>query len=849
MNSILDINIQIEELISKNATDFEISKLIRNNIKDYLSRLDLLFNECQGKDFFVKHTKAIDEFIKLIFKYMLRKYFGNYMPMTSSIPITLVALGSYGREQLCVYSDIDLLVLYKDVPGFNLKPIIQEMLTMAWDSGIKLGHRVHEIDEVFEIVKTDITIKTSIIESRMIYGSKYLWYNFENVLSKIRTTDQKEFILEKLAEHKIRLQKNPLIMEANIKDGYGGMREANMLFWMANMIYGVDRVKSLMGVVFTEEEYRHYRSSLEFIFRVRNALHLLAKKKLDKVIFDELPALSSKLGFEDTPKLTKERQCMAKLFESLHAVHTFSANIIKKITRKFLFEPSNISRLRHLRVAKNLYVCDGQVFTSFHNKPKSLNVFLKELLLIPNCADSFDRSYLYYAQKTIHTSKLTKEIKKNVKLLFFHKDHLFIILRVLYNSGLLQSVIPSMKRIVNQPQFDGYHKHPVDVHTLKTVYFIENIGDKFVAEVYNSLPHKDKGFLKLVAFFHDIGKGRTVDHHISGEKIFKAFAKNIELEDDYIAVGCQLIRIHTLMSKIATREDIYSHRIISSFVGAIQNENTLKLLYVLTYADICSVAENLYKTSTASLLKELYFQSLIIFTNKELVNESARRSHKEQIIRNTKHFKALQPKLQKNILAIDCNQIFVSEKAEDIVSLGVWANDVDKFSYKIINDEFLTIQIIRAIPLNLGFLLGKLSIYLNIVNMKIFKLFNDKKFFEIRFSHNITENDLPYVKEVIENSFDMNAKIVLKKPVIYKNEIEIDCNHSDILAQMKIDTKDQKGLLAYIANIFDEYGIDIESAKVYTSRGRAKDLLLIRKNGNFCPNSEPLLNMIVTTNQ
>jgi [protein-PII] uridylyltransferase len=846
MNAIHEINIQIEELIGKNATDFEISKLIRTNIKDYLSRLDILFSESQGKDFFVKHTKVIDEFMKVIFKYILRKYFGNYMPMTSSIPITLIALGSYGREQLCIYSDIDLLVLYKDVNGYNLKPMIQEMLTIAWDSGLKLGHRVHEIDEICEIASSEITIKTSIIESRMIYGSKYLWFNFENLLAKIRLTNQKEFILEKLEEHKIRLQKNPLVMEANIKDGYGGMRESNMLFWMANIIYGVDRVRLLVGKVFTEEEYKEYRSSLEFVFRVRNALHLLAKKKLDKVLFDELPALSAKLGFEDTPKLSKERQCMTKLFESLHKVHSFSANIIKKITRKYLFEASNIPRLKHQRIAKNLFVCDGQVFTTYANKPKSLNTFLKELLLIPNCAHSFDRSYLYYAQKTIVPSKLSKEIKKSVKSLFFHKDHLFIILRVLYNTGLLVRVIPSMKRIMNQPQFDGYHKHPVDVHTLKTVYFLENISDKFVAEVYNSLTHKDRGFLKLVAFFHDIGKGRSVDHHLAGEKIFRAFGKNMELEDEQIEMGCRLIKIHTLMSRVATREDVYSQRVIQSFVGAIQNELALKLLYVLTYADICSVAENLYKTSTASMLKELYFQSLIALSNTELVLESARRVHKEQAVRNSKHFKSLSSKLQKNILSISCNQIFLREKAEDIISLSVWAQNVNTFEYKIINEEFLKIQIIRAIPLNLGFLLGKLSVYLNIANMKIFKLFDEKKFFEITFSQKIDQSDMQFLRDVIENSFDMTKQITLKKPIIYSHEVEIDCHHSDYLAQMKIDAKDQKGLFAYIAKVFDDYGIDIESAKLYTSRGRAKDLLLVLKNGNFCPNSQPLMELIVT---
>ncbi len=169
-----NINILIEELISQDAADFEIAKVIRTSIKEYLNSLNEIFNQSQGKDFFVKHTKKIDGFIQVIYKYLLRKHFGNYLPMSNSIPITLIALGSYGREQLCVYSDIDIMLLYEDINGFNIKPILEEFMTLAWDSGLKLGHRVHEIKEIENAVKQDITIKTSILESRLIYGSKHL---------------------------------------------------------------------------------------------------------------------------------------------------------------------------------------------------------------------------------------------------------------------------------------------------------------------------------------------------------------------------------------------------------------------------------------------------------------------------------------------------------------------------------------------------------------------------------------------------------------------------------------------------------------------------------------------------
>ena len=190
-----ELNIQIEELISKNATDFQISKVFKTYYKNYLDSIDTTVETTGGKDFFIKHTKHTDKFLILLYKYILRKNFASHQPMSSSIPISLIALGSYGREQLCIYSDIDIMILYENVKGYNLKGIMEEFITLAWDCGLKLGSRVHELSEVKDAVKEDITIKSSILESRMIYGSKILWYGYENVLSKIRKTNQNTIII------------------------------------------------------------------------------------------------------------------------------------------------------------------------------------------------------------------------------------------------------------------------------------------------------------------------------------------------------------------------------------------------------------------------------------------------------------------------------------------------------------------------------------------------------------------------------------------------------------------------------------------------------------------------------
>ncbi len=842
-----DLNLQIEELISKNATDFQISKVIKAYYKEYLDSIDTTVETTGGKDFFIKHTKHTDKFLILLYKYILRKNFGSHQPMSSSVPISLIALGSYGREQLCIYSDIDIMILYEDVKGYNLKSMMEEFITLAWDCGLKLGSRVHELKEVFDAVKEDITIKSSILESRLIYGSKIVWYRYENTLVNIRRTKQKEFILEKLEEHKQRLLKHPLKMEPNIKDGYGGMRESNMMYWMANVLYGVTNAKELIDVEFSEEEYKKYRQALEFIFQVRNALHNIARKKQDQVTFDILPELSSKLGFKNKPRYTKDRLCMTKILSCLHIIHSFTATMIKKFTRQTIFEASNIPKLRKLRFKKNLYIVDDTLFCSFHRKEVTLNSLLKELIELPANVEKFDRSYIYFASRARLPKVQTKELKKSIKTIL-SKPNLYHLIKLIYNAGLFQTILPSTKVIINQPQFDGYHNHPVDIHSIKTLKYSQNIDDPYIKSIFDELTNEQKIIVRLVSFFHDIGKGRSEDHHVVGEKLFKSMMKSFDFSEEFIKLGARLVRYHNMMSYIATHEDIYSEKTILNFTGLITTKEALKMLYVITYCDISAVGKNVYNSSTASLLKQLYLQSLPAFENEESLNESKRRIAKQNAIKNLDKYKELSPLLQKKIMHITSNQIFLRLKAEDILDIAIKAKDVDSYIYKIQNENQLTIRIIRtAPPLNLGYLLGKLE-FLNIASMNIFKLYDNKKAFDISFSEKVDDEDLYFIEEIIKDSFDMSKTTPTKVPIIKKDDIKINCNHSSDLASMQLIAKDQKGLFAYIAKIFDDFNIEIESAKIHTLNGYARDLILIEKNSNFCTNQEKIVNLITIGN-
>ena len=837
----MDIEEIIEDLIDQNANDFEISKLIKEHIKSYLGSLNEIFVENQGKDFLVKHAKKIDQFIILIYKYTLRKYFGNYMPFVNSIPVVLVGMGSYGREELCVYSDVDLMVVYKALPGYNIEPMVQSMLYLAWDAGIKLGHRTHKLEELVPASNQDLTIKTAMLESRFLCGSKLLWMETERELLKIQRWQKKEVIAQIVSAYEERRAKHPMSMEPNIKEGVGGFRDANTLSWICKILFGSIRIRDRVPEIIDEEEYREFRSSLEFLFRVRSALHLSAKKKQDVLNLEFIPDVAEKLGFENKILKNAQMQLASKTMSAMHTIDVTCKIFMRKLTASILSQPTRLSALKKGRVEKGLYVVDNCVYASLKKPSPSLSMVLAELQQFDDPKLNFDISYVHYIKSAHFTSHNSKKIYKQFRALLF-QHNLYTLFSLLYEASLLQQVIKPVRQILNLAQFDGYHKLPVDIHSLHTLYHLENIKEPFIKSLFDDLCPEGRALMKLVAFLHDIGKGRKGDHSELGAKIFRAYAMKLEFSEQAIETGITLIKYHTLMSNMANREDIYDERVVLAFISKLQSPQILKMLYILTYADTNAVNDNIYTGFVAKLLREFYNYSLDMFDKEELIDETTKRLRKENSLKKSPEFLALSKALQKKTLSVQSNFFFLKQKTSAIVQIVKEAEEtpIDSYRYKISNEDHLSINVIRGQAFNIGYLLGKLT-YLDLVQMDIYKLFDGKKYFQIDFNEKVEACDIELICELVDNSFDMNKKVSLKKPIILKGEIEINCEHSKSYALMHVNTKNQHGLMAYFMSVFDEHGIDIAMAKIQTIKNRTRNLLLIEKTGLLCDNGKDIL--------
>jgi len=832
----LNLVLQIENFIEKNGSDFELSKLFKSYINEYKSSLNKLFEDNQGKDFLVKHTKQLDSIISMMYKTVLRRVFGNYLPMRSSIPIAIVALGSYGREQLCVHSDIDLLIVYEKVDGFNSEFIIEKLFYLALDSGLKLGHRVHEVKDLFKASNEDITIRTSLMEARFITGSNFTWHATQQQLNKIRLHNQKEYILAKIEEAQVRRKKYPTTMEPNIKEGVGGLRDTNLIFWIAQTIYRISTLKDLTGKLFSEDEYKDYRIAIELLFRVRSALHLITNKQEDRLLLAHIPEVSTMLGFSEQKKM------VSKVLAAQWRINNFMLIFVKKMVRPYISDMSYVKKFRKNRLAKGIYKLDNRLFASYNTEILPINKLLEILVSVPDKFYHYDAGFLNQFTYTkirhplqIRTYNLLKDL--------FKKDNMYCFLKLFYDAGVLHHLFPNFKKVMHLPQFDGYHQYPVDIHSIKCIEALENITEPFIKNLFDELSIDERLILKIVTLFHDTGKGRKQDHCEVGAKLIVPFAKKLKLKDELIERSVTLIKEHITMSGVAFKQNIHNEKTLYKFMSKVKDTKNLKLLYILTYADINGVGGNIYNSFNSKLLYDLYINALEVSENYGRITDAAKRINIEKRVQKLDEFKELPRLLQKKVLGIESNLFFFKHTAIDIIKIALKAKQTNEYDFTIDNENSLSIEIYRRIPLNIGYLLATLS-HLNVGSMEIFTLFDDVKYFKIEFIQNIEGYKLVSLHEIVKKAFDMSLNVKLKHISINKDEINIDCEHSLTHAEISVKTKNQIGLLAYIMDSFEQLSINIVTAKIHSSKYKVRDSFLMEKQNDICNNVEKIYELL-----
>ncbi len=567
----------------------------------------------------------IDSMLREIINNTHRHIFGNI-----DYKLSIIAVGGYGRGELAPHSDLDLLFLIQDnlnkSETKNIEDLIQLILYLLWDLGYTVGHSTRTIFDCIKKSKLDLTISTSILEKRYIAGNKQ---NFDLLNTKfnsyIANSKTLNFVEAKLKESDLRHKKfggSRYVVEPNVKDGKGGLRDLHTLIWILKFAYKVDSISKLikMGAL-SKIEALAFAEAQRFLLSVRCHLHYRAEREDDRLAMDAQLEIAKSMNFKNTITHKDVERFMKRYFLATKTVGNLTRIFCAAIETEFN-KPLRLSFLS-LKKSENVDPFSielGRLYVQNKN------------ILIENPVNIIKLFYISHQKNIdIHPStlrlvtSLTKLIKSEVRH-DFNANQMFLniltsqrdstrTLRVMNESNILGKFIPEFQKIVCLMQFDMYHSYTVDEHTIFTIsnlHSLKNGKFKDFAPLASKVIQEISSYrcLFVAMLLHDIAKGKNGDHSVNGSIIASTVCPRIGLSNDETEIVKWLVLHHLLLSKTAFRYELGDPKTIKDFAEKVKTVEKLKLLFVLTVADIKGVGPEIWNDWKGSLISDLYIKSL-----------------------------------------------------------------------------------------------------------------------------------------------------------------------------------------------------------------------------------------------
>ena len=545
---------------------------------------------------------------------------------TTGERLVLIAVGGYGRGEMAPFSDVDLLftVPYK-ITGWA-ESVVESLLYVLWDLKLKVGHAVRTVNDCMRLAGEDYTIRTSLVEMRFLFGDRMVYKGLQEQLREnlFKGTVQ-DFTEAKMAERGARHLKQGgqrYVVEPNVKEGKGGLRDLQSLFWIEKYRNGVFHAEQLVAAgVFTENEFGTFIAAEDFLWCVRCHLHLIANRGMDQLTFDLQVEIAEAMGYSDLRGRRAVEYFMQDYFT--HATK------VGELSRIFLTAMEAVSVKRELNFLKvlkrkprigegyilvqnRLAIADPEVFLK--NNLNLLRLFeegLRTKLLIHPDAMRLVSANLYLIDQNMRNSDEAVRIFRDLLLKHGNPERA---LRRMNELGVLAAFIPEFKPIVAMMQFNMYHSFTVDEHTIQTIGHLAAIER---GELVEELPVAsailgsglNRKVIYIALLLHDIGKGQIEDHSVLGAKIARDVAPRLGLNPRESENVEWLVRHHLLMSDMAQKRDIADPRTVRDFAKAVQSVKRLDLLTVLTVCDISGVGPGVWNNWKAVLIRALYRQT------------------------------------------------------------------------------------------------------------------------------------------------------------------------------------------------------------------------------------------------
>jgi [protein-PII] uridylyltransferase len=785
----------------------------------------------------VWYTNNVDRLIKSIFW----DIYGKKIPEFS-----LIALGGYGRKELSLASDIDLLFLWLDEPSEEEMERITGFVHAMWDVGFEFSGSFKGIGEIVESASKDETVKLSLIDMRLIGGSYKPYKKLKLLFDKIYSKDPKDLIslLEGWVENRCEKYGSSVqLIEPNIKESPGGLRDVHTIYWIGKMLYGVEDFKELekKGLL-TTLEFETLKKARDFLWRVRNFLHSIRSRKNDYLDLTIQPEVALSMGYRKVDKFHPALYMMKDLYYHMRSVRKVLKAFLTRVKEEFGIEKDG--------AAENFV---KYIFEERFDKPSK---FLLRVYKGLEINVDFDRIYrgfwvppLYWREQDMYSPEVRDML---IKIANFPESYPAI--RFLHETGFLSRLFPEFDAITGLLQLDLYHKYTVDEHTFMAIKNLEELPKKNIPfgeeliRIYKGLLESGEKYRLIIALlFHDIGKGKGRGHSARGMKIAIKYMERLNFSEEDIAYLSFLVRNHTVMAEYAFKRNIYDIGTLSSFVELLGNRRRLDLLYLLTYADLSAVSPNNWDDWKASTLLELYFRACDFLERIRVDADYYEDSYEEvERIMKEKGYTPEEVKRLWEFLPVDRNSCFLPMEIVEVLSgIDRVVNHGESIFVELLREGYegsfkfivvkphkkgsfhkvvgsLTAQGIDIWGANLFECKNGISVY-------IFELSSVKE--KVNFAEvfkNFLEKDSDYidreVRRVRNRFFRRDIHTDIPTQVTINNAI------SPKYSIIEVKTRDRIGLLYDISKIFADNDIEIHFVKATTEGIRAIDVFYVTKD-------------------
>ncbi|MEJ6789466.1 [protein-PII] uridylyltransferase [Brevundimonas sp. BR2-1] len=597
------------------------------------------------------YSAAADELLTALWDFTTGTLYPAHNP-TEAERLSLIAVGGYGRGVLAPFSDLDLLFLRPWKPIPRTEQVIEFMLYVLWDLGVKVGQSARSVDECLSLAKSDMVIRTTLLEARPLAGDERLAEDFiARFRAFVTRADPRPFIAAKLTERDLRHQKSGAVryrVEPNLKDGKGGLRDLNTLFWIARSLAPESPLGArVLDDLLTARERRTFEEAFDFLWRTRAHLHLTAGRAEEKLTFDLQPEVARRMGWRGRGDEPAVERFMRRYFLVARDVGALTRAMSAKLEARQQKPTLSLSRLIPGR--KRKLGVDGFIEEAGRLSVKGPEVFAaapEKLLMLFRTADEHDLDLHPDAFSAVSRSLslVTPSLRRDPEAtrafldILAHGQRPYRVLTLMNETGLLGRFLPEWGRIVGQTQFNMYHAYTVDEHTLQAIGIINDIQrGKLKADhpASTEIVHRIDDFeaLMLAMLLHDVGKGGDRGQLEDGAIAARRACDRLGLDPRRTEFVVWLVRNHLALSDYAQKRDVSDPETVRAFTRLVGDPERLRTLLILTVADIRAVGPGVWNAWKGNLIRDLYQRTEGVFRGEDVTHADPLDDYPELVAR------------------------------------------------------------------------------------------------------------------------------------------------------------------------------------------------------------------------